>query len=408
MKINHIDFVKVFIYLSVFFMFLPEAIVKTADASAARRNTFESLSYSEGRVKVRLSGKASYRVGVLDKNQAYHLPYRIYIDFQNTIIGPQVANITDISDPLLQQVRVAQTTRDTVRLVLDLSEQRSRQDCNIYYSGSNLLYIELKGLKQARSDADTPLPPKPPVQPKAVSSGAEVRQTEQRKFVVVIDPGHGGRDPGAIGYNGLMEKEVSLLIARELKKRIDRDGRFKTVMTRYGDQFVSLQERADIANSHNADLFISIHANSHHDTSLTGIETYYLNFSSDAASRRAAARENFTTPEKIGDLEMILFDLLQSSKINASSILAGHVHNSLINALSKNRTIRNLGVKHAPFRVLLDADMPGVLIEAAFISNPQEAVLLQRQSHQRLLAEAIFNGIERYLTSEQTAFYISK
>ncbi len=405
MNIN-VTFLKLSVFISFVFVFSLSVLNNNARATGRGTNTVKSISYSDDSIRVDLTRKTTYRVGVLEENIEHNLPDRIYVDLENTVLGSTVANIYDISSNIIQQIRAAQTTKDRVRIVFDLKEKLAREHCKIYFDKDNSLLVELVSPKTESAEFEKQIKTEP-----ARSEGkktVEVVEREKRKYVVVIDPGHGGKDPGAVGYKELLEKEVSLLIAMELKKRIDRDGKYKAIMTRNSDEFVSLQQRADIANSINADLFISIHANSHHDNSLTGLETYYLNFSSDAAARRVAARENFTTPEEIGDLEMILFDLLQSNKINVSSILAGHIHNSLIASLSKKQNIRNLGVKHAPFRVLIDADMPGVLIEAAFISNSKEAILLQKQSHQRLLSNAIFNGIEKFLKSEQTALYISK
>ncbi len=260
-----------------------------------------------------------------------------------------------------------------------------------------------------------PAHPEPPREtaktaPTAQASSAEKTAAEPDSdkdlCVVVIDPGHGGKDPGAIGYKGIREKDVCLAIATELKKVLDEIPSCKALLTRTTDRFLSLDDRSAIANAHNADLFISIHANSHNDRKLKGIETYYLNFSSDETARRVAARENFTTPSKISDLEMILFDLMQSEKINKSSILAGYIHNALVSNIMKSyKDLRNLGVKHAPMRVLIDAEMPCILIETAFISNPTEARRLKTKDYQRLLAQAIVSGIDNYKVGHKTALY---
>ena len=247
-----------------------------------------------------------------------------------------------------------------------------------------------------------------PPAPKAVVSGRQSSAPEEPSdsppCVIVIDPGHGGKDPGAMGYGGVEEKNISLAIALELKKILDADSRCRVIMTRSTDTFVSLEERAAIANRNKANLFISIHANANEDSMQKGTETYYLDFSSDVDARRVAARENFTTPEAIGDLELILFDLLQSDKINQSSILAGYVHNALMSRLkSKYPDTRNLGIKHAPMKVLVDAEMPCLILETAFLSNPVEAQRLQKTEHQKLLAQAITDGIGSYLRSAGTA-----
>ena len=192
-----------------------------------------------------------------------------------------------------------------------------------------------------------------------------------RTYLIAVDAGHGGRDPGAVGYRGLKEKQISLAIALALQKAIDKRSGYKAIMTRTDDSFVSLEDRAKFAGEKKADLLISVHGNSHSDARINGVETYYLNFSSNDDARKVAARENFTTPEKVGDLELILFDLMQSDKTNVSSLLAGYVQSEITTLLASGRykDFRNLGVKHAPMRVLVEAEMPGIRIETGFISN---------------------------------------
>ena len=225
--------------------------------------------------------------------------------------------------------------------------------------------------------------------------------------MIAVDAGHGGRDPGAIGHRGLQEKQVSIEIALALQTALNKRSGYKAFMTRSGDTFMSFENRALAAAEKKADLLISIHGNSHADARVEGIETYYLNFSSDDEARKVAARENFTTPEKVGDLEMILFDLMQSEKTNVSSLLAGHVQSGIKAVLTASRykDFRNLGVKHAPMRVLVDAEMPGILIEAGFISNPKESARLKNAAYQQVLAGAIADGIHDFFTSSKTAAY---
>ena len=192
----------------------------------------------------------------------------------------------------------------------------------------------------------------------------------------------------------------------KLKKLINSKKGYKAILTRNSDIFLSLDDRGAIANENNADIFISLHANSHENTKITGIETYYLSFASDEDAKKVAARENFTTPSKISDLEMIFFDLLQNNKINQSSILAGHIHNAMVSKISDkyHEKIRNLGIKHAPMRVLINAEMPCILIETAFISNPKEAKQLKSKAFQDTLSVSIFNGIENFRSARKTAF----
>ncbi len=267
------------------------------------------------------------------------------------------------------------------------------------------------------SQSVAPVPEPPPLKSAAVPAVqqpvqalAQEKQSEQkgpRTYLIAVDAGHGGRDPGAIGHRGLQEKQVSLEIAQALQTALNKRSGYKAFMTRSGDTFMSFEDRALAAAEKKADLLISIHGNSHADARVEGIETYYLNFSSDDDARKVAARENFTTPEKVGDLEMILFDLMQSEKTNVSSLLAGYVQSGIKAVLTASRykDFRNLGVKHAPMRVLVEAEMPGILIEAGFISNPKESARLKNAAYQQVLAGAIADGIHDFFTSSKTAAY---
>ncbi len=213
---------------------------------------------------------------------------------------------------------------------------------------------------------------------------------------IVIDPGHGGKDKGAIGPNGLYEKDITLAIAKQLKKVLEKEGGYEVLLTRDTDRYMSLEERTAIANTKKADLFLSIHTNAHTDPSLGGIETYFLNFSKDKESARVAALENAASAKQISDLEAILNELLRNTKINESSRLAREVHQEMVSRLESNRKLRDLGVKQAPFYVLLGAQMPSILIEACFISNEVEEQLLKDAAFQRDLVKGIAQGIRSY------------
>ncbi len=390
-----------------------------------------SVSYSQGekfeKIIIFLDREVSYKAIFLDKNPSKNRPYRLFVDMINTCLPENIKKIYYPLKSNIIKIRVAQRNKKTTRIVLDFKNRIYREHYEISQtSNPPAIVIEIFPKKRtdlkAKNNAEKALPdPSASLSPVAAAIQLEadhaVKKTEQEKHasqnlkkssdtcIIVIDPGHGGKDPGAIGYRGILEKDVCLDIALELKKLLEKKIKCKTILTRNTDKFVSLAERATIANSSNADFFLSIHANSHDDVTLTGIETYYLNFSSDASARRVAARENFTTPSKISDLELILFDLMQSDKINKSSILAGYVHNALIENITKRyKTLRNLGVKHAPMRVLIDAEMPCVLIETAFISNPSEAKRLKSSTYQKLIASGILKGIRNFAKEQKTAF----
>ncbi|MFN2257018.1 MAG: N-acetylmuramoyl-L-alanine amidase, partial [Desulfuromonadaceae bacterium] len=172
-------------------------------------------------------------------------------------------------------------------------------------------------------------------------------------------------------------------------------------LTRTEDVYLSLQQRTAIANRHGADVFISVHANASEDRRVRGTETFFLNFSKNEKAVEVAARENNMSLQEVGDLELILFDLMANSKINESSRLATEVQTSMIKRLNQRfSSIRDLGVRQGPFYVLLGADMPSILVEAAFISNSRDAKLLVNHKFQQTTAEGIARGVEAYLRGQ--------
>ena len=216
---------------------------------------------------------------------------------------------------------------------------------------------------------------------------------------IVIDPGHGGHDTGTIGPTGLMEKDLCLDVALRLGKIIEqRLPGADVVYTRADDTFVPLEERTNIANQAKADLFISIHANSSRDTGARGIETYYLNLKGSAEAMEVAARENATAQEGVHDLETLVKKIAQTEKIDESKEFAQDIQDSLAKRIQKfSRSVRNRGVRKAPFVVLIGADMPSILTEISFLSNPADEKLLKQPEQRQKLAEGLFQGISSYL-----------
>jgi N-acetylmuramoyl-L-alanine amidase len=219
-------------------------------------------------------------------------------------------------------------------------------------------------------------------------------------FVVVIDPGHGGEEDGAAGPTGLLEKDVTLDIARRLKARLEDGSDVEVVLTRNDDATVALDDRTAIANHERADLFVSIHANASRRTGVRGAETYFLSHqATDDESRVVAAIENNAMGIDAGvqgqpGLEMVLWELAQSAFLKESSALAEMIQDNLNDALD----IRNRGIKQAPFRVLMGATMPAVLVEVGFISNAEEEDKLRRPAFKEKLAEMLHESIRQYRT----------
>jgi N-acetylmuramoyl-L-alanine amidase len=218
---------------------------------------------------------------------------------------------------------------------------------------------------------------------------------------IVIDPGHGGHDTGTIGPTGLMEKDLCLDVALRLGKLIGRSlPSAEIVYTRQDDRYVGLEQRTAIANDARADLFISIHANSSDDARVSGIETYYLNFNASAQAMEVAARENATAQSSVHDLQDLVTKIARNEKVEESRDLAADLQESLASSMQMGkRPERNRGVRKAPFVVLVGADMPSVLAEIAFISNPADEQWLKKPENRQHAADGLYHGIERYLRS---------
>jgi N-acetylmuramoyl-L-alanine amidase len=238
----------------------------------------------------------------------------------------------------------------------------------------------------------------PPSAPAANSSGSFSlsRQLGLGIARIVIDPGHGGHDPGA-QVKGLSEAEVTLDIALRLEKLFTKESGVQVVLTRRNDTFVSLQERTAIANRDGADLFLSIHANANDDASLRGVETYFLNLSPNPEAGRIAARENAASSQTMHEVADIVKAIALNDKIDESRDFATIVQAALYEKLrTSNRALRNLGVKQAPFVVLIGATMPSVLAEISFLTNRQDAALLKTEKYRQQIAEALYQGVMRY------------
>ena len=267
--------------------------------------------------------------------------------------------------------------------------------------------------KQSQDDDDAPAPKSPDKsgQPPSSNQGAVSQPTHrgERSLTrtlglkigkIVIDPGHGGHDTGTIGPTGLNEKDLTLDVALRLGKLIEQKLGAEVVYTRTDDTFVPLEERTALANQAKADLFISIHANSSDDPSARGIETYYLNLTDSEEARKVAARENALAQASIHDLQSLVEKIARNEKIDESRELATEVQASLAKRMQRSsHGQRNRGVKRAPFVVLLGANMPSILTEISFISNPADEASLKKGDQRQKVAEGLLSGINQYLES---------
>jgi N-acetylmuramoyl-L-alanine amidase len=215
---------------------------------------------------------------------------------------------------------------------------------------------------------------------------------------IVIDPGHGGHDTGTIGPNGLLEKDLVLDVSKRLGKLLEARLGAEVVFTRRDDTFIPLETRTSIANQEQADLFVSVHANSSHDPDARGVETYYLNFTSSPEALEVAARENAASDKSIHELQDLVKKIALKEKIEESREFAADVQQSLHSGLSaKTAGIRDRGVKKAPFVVLIGANMPSILAEISFISNPGDEKRLKGPEYRQRIAESLYRGISRYV-----------
>jgi N-acetylmuramoyl-L-alanine amidase len=339
------------------------------------------------RVAVDVEGKVSYRQRLLKEDPTIEKPERLYLDLYPARLALGTSPLT-IQDGLLRGARIGQYNATTVRLVLDIE---SIKGYKIFFLENPFrLIVDVSGKEKT-----IPPPAELPGKEKKLSLAQQLGLGVKR---IVIDPGHGGKDKGASGRNGLHEKNLNLKIARKLAQRIKQDLNLEVLLTRDSDRFIPLEERTAIANTKHADLFISIHINASPNPIAEGFETYFLNLATDEESMRVAAFENATSTKRISDLQKTLKDIMLNSKIDESSRLAGHVQQNVIQALQeKYSPVKNLGVKQAPFYVLIGAQMPSILVEASFISNERECERLCQDNYLDQIVEGLLKGIESYI-----------
>ena len=370
----------------------PLTVVQPRQALLTQVRHTSSQSYT--RIIMDLSSEIRFETHVLKEEPSKGLPPRIYVDLLGTRLGMDGAQPIVVQDRLLRQVRVAQFSPDIVRVVLDMSSLNGHNA--FLLPDPDRLVIDIQGQRDREQFAALEkkrdlLPPRKTVKPPV--SG--LRR-------IVLDPGHGGKDPGAIGVRGAAEKDVVLSVAKKLAKKLKAEMGIEVVLTRRDDSFIPLEDRTAIANAEDADLFISLHVNAAQKSAARGIETYYLDNTSDEASIRMAARENGTSRKSISDLQFILSDLTQNSKLEDSISLAHRLHTSVVSHMGQRYgAVKDLGIKKALFYVLVGARMPSVLIEMFFITNKTEGRELTRSAYQDALVDALFDGIKKYQETTQ-------
>jgi N-acetylmuramoyl-L-alanine amidase len=369
-------------------------------------------------------------------------PPRVFLDLHNTrTIEALKDAVIPFSDDLVKQVRIGRQPNSRTRVVLDLKQKDARYSVYTLYDPYRIVVdFERKQVAPASearpaptrestiapnsvrpiaatNDAIAPAPevkvvetsasatvppplettPPPPLPPSTNADGgfSMSRQLGLGVARIVIDPGHGGHDPGAKA-RGLEEAELVLDVALRLEALL-KDAGVEVIMTRRTDTFIALEERTAIANRAGADLFLSIHSNASASDLAHGIETYFLNFATNPQAEAIAARENAGGSKTMRNLPDIVRAIALNNKIDESRDFASMVQNAMYTKLQKtNKTVRNLGVKQAPFMVLVGATMPSILAEISFITNRQEATLLKTDKYKQQIAEALLAGVLRY------------
>ena len=354
-------------------------------------------SYDEyTRVVIELSGPV--RAGRLQRlyaDAAASRPDRLYVDLPNVWVGHDWDTPQPVVDGLLSAVRLGQFESEAARAVIDLA--RYERHRTFALSGPDRLVIDVFGPREARRD--TELAPELP----DVAAMARGMPAPERKLLVVLDPGHGGDDPGTLGPRGLVEKEITLAVARSAKQRLEARG-FDVLLTRDRDRTLSLEERTAFAEGANGDVFVSIHVNAAPRPKLRGIETYYLDANHERHALRVAARESGVQPGQLDELQRALAGFKVSEVGSRSADLAQAIHGEVVGGVREAYgDAVDLGVKRGPFHVLFLSDAPAVLVEIGFVTNSQEAKRLRTKLYREVIAEQIARGLARYRKQRGTA-----
>ena len=409
-------------------------------AAAARSAVVERIRYvgtvRYSRVVIDLSAPARHEILQVPGDGVSTPVNRLVVDFAGAKIGPEAKEPLNVGDALLQRIRTGQFTSDRARVVLDFrssAEHRAFALEDPYRlvidmhggvdgapGGEGIRRLDTASVPSGR-ETKAHLPPAPPpaapppvarVEPQPAPPPPAPGPATVRSLRVVIDPGHGGKDPGARGFDGLLEKEVVLEISRDLATRLRMEPGIDVRMTRDDDRTLSLEERTALANAAEADLFISVHANASAKRSTRGIEIYYLNNTNNRGTLRLAAMENGirwnpgdrSLQTQIPDLDYILSDLRQTYKVEESRVLADHLGGAIVTRLQGTwEGVSAHEVREGPFYVLVGAYMPCVLVEVSYLTHPVEGRRLARREYRSALAEGILDGIRSYVRETRMA-----
>jgi N-acetylmuramoyl-L-alanine amidase len=325
-------------------------------------------------------------------------PDRIYVDVYQAKLNPILHGKTIlVKNEYINQIRIAQKTTSTVRTVADLDFRKIKHYRVFHLFDPFRVVIDIypRITKPGPTNTAPSAPPKPTEEGYSLARqlGLGIRR-------VVIDPGHGGKDPGCVGKKGLKEKDVVLQVSLFLKKLLSSREDLDVILTRETDISMPPEDRPVIANQKQADIFISIHANALPNKKFSGVETFYLNFSRDPKVNEIAARENATSTKNIGEMTEIIKKIVRNSKIVESKELAKRIQEHLVKRLSQKYSgIKSLGVKGGPFWVLIGGEMPSILVEISYLSNPRDETRLKSPQYLQEVARGIYDGIVEYMHS---------
>lgn len=410
------------------YRYQPPEELKTLPTAKISQVKFWSTPYYT-RIVIRSQGGTSYFSKLVDGNGTTRSS--IVLDLENSVLDPSVATESPPANGPLAAISLTQHTPSSVRAVLELREHMRHKIFSL--SDPFRIIIDIQGrtppVEPKTIVPPAPVPPAPAAPPSVkeatpelpvLAPGVKVKRrpgmdTEPKTLSlakqlglhvgrVVLDPGHGAHDPGASGH-GLVEKDLVLSIAKKTAHTLRKQYGIEVMMTRETDLFVPLEERIVMANTSRADLFVSLHINAAPRKNVRGLESYFLNLATDDNAMRLAAYENATSTHRMSELQDILTDLLNNSKKKESALLARDVQNTMISELQQNGfgSIKDLGVKQAPFYVLLGAEMPAVLVECFFLSNPYDAAFLKKETNLKLLSRSLAKGISRYIRTVNQA-----
>lgn len=328
------------------------------------------------RVVIDLEDDARYEANFLPADPERGLPARIFLDVQAAGAREELLRRPlEVGDGLLRTVRAGRFRPGVVRIVLDLERDSGYRVFDL--SAPSRIIVDIDG--------------------KAGGPPPAAHAPRRGRPLVMLDPGHGGKDPGAIGPTGLMEKDVVLEIGRMVRDRLRADGDFEVRMTRDSDVFLPLEERTAMANKARADVFVSLHINASRNRRAEGISTYVLSHATDREALEVAARENGVPVQKLAGVKFIIDDLSTYGRKKESLRLAKTVNDAIVRNVSRRHgPVHDLGLKQAPFYVLVGARMTAVLVEASFISNRREENRLRSRAYLETIADSVVEAIRYY------------